>query len=126
MVLVGVFAAVALALAVIGVFGVFSYTVAQQAPEFGIRMALGASGRGVLLLVLARGMVPVAVGAGLGVAGALGLSRFLSGLLFGVTPTDPATLATVTVMLLGTAATAAYLPARRATRVDPVQVLRET
>jgi ABC-type antimicrobial peptide transport system permease subunit len=125
MVLVAVFAAVALALAVVGVFGVLSYTVAQQTPEFGIRLALGASSNGVLWLVLSRGLVPVVIGVGLGVAGAIGLSRFLRGLLFGVTPTDPLTLGTVTLLLLVTAATAAYLPARRATRVDPVQVLRE-
>jgi len=126
MVLVAVFAAVALALAVIGVFGVLSYTVAQQASEFGIRMALGATADRVLWLVLARGLAPVAVGVALGMAGAIGLARVLRGLLFGVTPTDPATLASVTLILLATAATAAYLPARRATRIDPVQVLRES
>ena len=126
MVLVAVFAAVALILAVIGVFGVLSYTVAQQTPEFGIRLALGASANEVLWLVLARGMVPVAIGVGLGVAGAVGLSGFLRGLLFGVTATDPLTLGAVSLLLLATAAAAAYLPARRATRVDPVQVLRET
>jgi putative ABC transport system permease protein len=126
MVLVAVFAAVALILAVIGVFGVLSYTVAQQTPEFGIRLALGASANEVLWLVLARGLVPVAIGVGLGVAGAVGLSGFLRGLLFGVTATDPLTLGAVSLLLLATAAAAAYLPARRATRVDPVQVLRET
>lgn len=125
MVLVAIFAMVALALAVLGVFGVLSYTVAQQTPELGLRLALGASGNGVLWLVLGRGLVPVAVGAGLGVAGALGLSRFLRGQLFGVTPTDALTFATVTLLLVVTAAVAAYLPARRATRVDPIQVLRE-
>jgi predicted permease len=125
MVLVAVFATVALILAVVGVFGVLSYTVAQQAPEFGIRLALGASVNGVLWLVLGRGLLPVAIGVGLGVAGAVGLSRFLRGLLFGVTPTDPLTLGAVTLLLLVTAAIAAYVPARRATRVDPVQVLRE-
>ena len=126
MLLVAVFAAVALTLAVIGVFGVLSYTVAQQTPEFGIRMALGATAPRVLWLVVLRGMLPVGIGAGLGVAGALALSRFLRGLLYGVTPTDPATLAAVTVLLLATAGIAVYLPARRATRVDPVQVLRES
>ncbi len=126
MLLVAVFAGVALTLAVIGVFGVLSYTVAQQAPEFGIRMALGATAPRVLWLAVLRGMLPVGIGAGLGVAGALALSRFLRGLLYGVTPTDPATLAAVTVLLLATAGIAVYLPARRATRVDPVQVLRES
>ena len=125
MVLVGAFAGVALALAIVGVFGVLSYTVTQQAPEFGIRMALGASAQRVLWLVMGRGMVPVAVGVALGVGGALALSRFVGGLLFGVTPTDPVTLGAVTLVLVATAATAAYVPARRATRVDPVRVLRE-
>ncbi len=125
MVLVGAFAGVALALAIVGVFGVLSYTVTQQTPEFGIRMALGASAQRVLWLVMGRGMVPVAIGVALGVGGALALSRFVRGLLFGVTPTDPVTLGAVTLVLVATAATAAYVPARRATRVDPVRVLRE-
>jgi putative ABC transport system permease protein len=125
MVLVGAFAGVALALAIVGVFGVLSYTVTQQTPEFGIRMALGASANRVLWLVLGRGMVPIAIGVALGVGGALALSRFLRGLLFGVAPTDPVTLTAVTTLLVATAAAASYLPARRATRVDPVQVLRD-
>ena len=88
-------------------------------------MALGASAQRVLWLVMGRGMVPVAIGVALGVGGALALSRFVRGLLFGVTPTDPVTLGAVTLVLVATAATAAYVPARRATRVDPVRVLRE-
>jgi putative ABC transport system permease protein len=124
MVLVGVFAGVALALALIGVFGVLSYTVTQQTAEFGIRMALGASARRVHFLVLGRGMVPVAAGIAIGVAGAIALRSFMGTLLFGVAPTDPATLVAVATLLLVTAAAAAYLPARRATRVDPLRVLR--
>jgi putative ABC transport system permease protein len=126
LILVGVFAAVALLLAVIGVFGVLNYAVTQQTSEFGIRMALGASTARVLWLVLGRGMVPVAIGVGLGIGGAIALSRVMRGLLFGVTPTDPLTLAAVTTLLVATAATASYLPARRATRVDPVRVLRDS
>lgn len=124
MVLVGVFAGVAMALALIGVFGVLSYTVTQQTAEFGIRMALGASARRVHWLVLGRGMVPVAAGIAIGIAGAFALRPFMQTLLFGVAPTDPVTLVAVAALLLLTAAAAAYLPARRATRVDPLRVLR--
>jgi putative ABC transport system permease protein len=125
MVLLLVFAGVATALAVIGVFSVLNYAVTQQTPEFGIRMALGASSRRVLWLVLGRGLVPVTSGVVIGIAGALGLARFLGGLLFGVAATDPATIGLVTLLLLVTAVLAAYVPARRAMRVDPVKVLRE-
>ena len=125
MLLVSLFAAVALALAVIGVFGVLSYSVTQRTTELGIRMALGASARSVKLLVLGQGMRPVAAGVAVGVAGALALTRFMATLLFGVTPTDPVTFATVAMLLAATAATASYIPARRATRVDPVTVLRQ-
>jgi putative ABC transport system permease protein len=126
MILVGVFAGVALMLAMIGVFGVLSYTVTRQSAEFGIRMALGATRDRVMWLVLGRGMLPVAIGITLGLVGALAAARLLRGLLFGVSPTDPVTLGGVAVLLLTTAAAAAYLPARRATQVDPVQVLRES
>ena len=125
MLLVGLFAAVSLGLAIIGVFGVLSYTVSQQTTEIGIRMALGASARSVALLVLGRGMKPVAAGVAAGVAGALVLTRFMETLLFGVTPTDPATYAAVSLLLAGIAAVASYIPARRATAVDPIRVLRE-
>lgn len=125
MLLVGLFAAVALVLALVGVFGVLSYTVSQRTAEFGIRMAFGASAGDVRRHVLGRGLRPVAVGIAVGLLGALLLARFMTTLLFGVTATDPATLATVSVVMAATAAAAAYLPARRATRVDPVQVLRQ-
>lgn len=123
--LVGIFAALALTLAIVGVFGVLSYTVSQQKSEIGIRMALGANAADVKRLVLGRGMVPVVLGVAIGVAGALLLTRFLSSLLFGVTPTDPATFAAVSALLVSIAAAASYVPARRATRVDPMMVLRQ-
>jgi len=125
MVLVSLFGGVALALAVIGVFGVLSYTVNQQTTELGIRMALGASASSVKLLVLGQGLVPVAVGVVLGVTGALMLARYMEKLLFGVTPADPMTFVGVAGLLAAMAAAAAYIPARRATRLDPVRVLRQ-
>lgn len=125
MLLVGLFAALALVLAVIGVFGVLSYSVTQRTTELGIRMALGANAQSVKLLVLAQGMIPVAAGVAIGIVGGLGLTRFMKTLLFGVTPTDPITFASVATLLAATAAVASYIPARRATRVDPVTVLRQ-
>lgn len=126
MLLVVLFALLALVLAVIGVFGVLSYTVSQRTTELGIRLALGASARDLKLLVLGQGMMPVLAGVMLGLAGAVALTRFMESLLFGITPTDPVTFATVAVLLASVAALASYLPARRATRVDPVTVLRES
>jgi putative ABC transport system permease protein len=125
MVLLSLFAGIALALAVIGVFGVLSYTVNQQTTEIGIRMALGASRRNVTLLVLGQGLAPVLVGLAAGGAGAFALTRFMETLLFGVTPTDALTFGTVVALLGGTAAAAAYIPTRRATKVDPVRALRQ-
>jgi hypothetical protein len=106
------------------IFGVRS-AVGQSISKLGIRMALGASARSVTLLVLGRGMKPVAAGVAAGVAGALVLTRFMEALLFGVTPTDPATFAAVAMLLTGIAAVASYIPARRATTVDPIRLLRE-
>ncbi|HYH45984.1 MAG TPA: ABC transporter permease, partial [Thermoanaerobaculia bacterium] len=125
MLLVGLFAALALVLAVLGVFGVLSYTVAQRTTELGIRLALGASARSVGLLVLGQGLLQVLAGVALGLAGSLALTRFLESLLFGVTPTDPLTFGAVALLLVGVAAVASWLPARRATRVDPMTVLRQ-
>lgn len=126
MVLVTLFAGVALTLAVIGVFGVLSYTVTQRTTELGIRMALGASPRSVKLLVLGQGLLPVVLGIAFGIGGALMLTRFMQAQLFGVTPTDPATFVAVSLLLAGIALLASYVPARRATKVDPVHVLRST
>jgi putative ABC transport system permease protein len=124
MLLVSLFAALALMLAVIGVFGVLSYTVNQRTTELGIRLALGASASNVKMLVLGQGMMPVAAGVLLGLAGAFALTRFMESLLFGVTPRDPATFAAVSLLLAAIAAVASYVPARRATLVDPVAVLK--
>jgi putative ABC transport system permease protein len=126
MLLVGLFAVLALVLATIGVFGVLSYTVSQRATELGIRMALGASASAVKLLVLGQGLLPVAVGILLGLGAALALTRFMTSLLFGVGPADATTFVAAPLLLVVIAAIASYIPARRATRIDPVRVLRES
>jgi putative ABC transport system permease protein len=118
------FAAVAVALAALGLFGVLSYSIGTRTREFGIRIALGATDRRVIGTVMREALATVLLGVALGVAGALYLSRFLEALLFGVEPRDPATLAGVAVLFVAVAALAAYVPARRATRVDPVIALR--
>jgi putative ABC transport system permease protein len=125
MVLLSLFAGIALTLAIIGVFGVLSYTVNQQTTEIGIRMALGASRRDVTVLILGQGLAPVLVGLAVGGVGALALTRFMETLLFGVTPTDAPTFGAVVALLAVTAIAAAYIPTRRATRVDPVRALRQ-
>jgi len=124
MLLFGVFAGVGLVLATVGIYGVISYSVTQRTHEIGIRMALGAKRRQVLKLIVSEGLRLALAGAALGLAGALGLSRFLSGLLYGVKPTDPFTFAVVLLGLLAVALFASYLPARRATQVDPIVALR--
>ncbi|HEV2419212.1 MAG TPA: ABC transporter permease [Terriglobia bacterium] len=124
LVLLGLFALLALALAAIGIYGVLSYGAAQRTHEFGIRMALGAQKRDVLRIVLGRGMGLALTGISIGIVGALGLTRFLSSLLYGVTPTDPLTLGVVSLILLGVALLACYIPARRAAKVDPMVALR--
>jgi predicted permease len=118
------FSALALALAMMGVYGVVSYTVAERTPEIGVRIALGAQGRDVLRLILAQGLKPVAIGSVAGLTAALALGRVLSSLLYGVTATDPATFAVVVLALSFAALLACWLPARRATTVDPMAALR--
>jgi len=124
-VVMGAFAAAALLLAVLGVYGVLSYSVRLRRREIGIRMALGARGADVVRLVVGQGLRLVALGVTLGVAAALALGRGMAGLLFGVQPADPATLAAVACVLGVTAVGASYLPARRAACVDPATALRE-
>ncbi|HET9401629.1 MAG TPA: ABC transporter permease [Candidatus Acidoferrales bacterium] len=122
--LVGVFAGTALLLAVAGIYGVMAYSVTQRTREFGVRIALGASSGNVLGMVLSQGLRTALIGVVIGVAGALVLTRTIQSLLFGVTSTDPVTFSGVALLLVGVAALACYIPARRATRVDPMEALR--
>ncbi|MGH8459916.1 MAG: FtsX-like permease family protein, partial [Nevskiales bacterium] len=122
--LLGAFAATALLLAAVGIYGVMSLSVTGRTREFGIRIALGAQHRDLFRLVVGQGMWLAAAGVGLGALGAFGVTRFLQGLLFEVSPTDPATFVGVAAMLGTAAFLACYLPARRATRVDPITALR--
>jgi len=122
--LMGVFAIVALALAVIGLYGVIAYMVAQRTREIGIRVALGATGASIVRLVLGQGLLLAGIGVVVGLIGALALSRALTGLLYGVSAQDPMVYAGVSLLLLLVAAAASALPARRAAAVDPVTALR--
>jgi putative ABC transport system permease protein len=123
-VLLLLFASVALALSVVGVYGVVSYAVTQSIPEIGLRVALGAQVGNILGLTLARALRPILAGLAVGLAGALAGSRLLTSLLFEVKPSDPATFATVAALLGAVAIGACLIPARRATRVDPMVALR--
>ena len=122
--LLAFFGLLALALTAVGIYGVVAYSVAQRTREVGIRMALGAQRRDVLKLILMKGLTLIAWGIALGLVGCYWLSRLVSSQLFGVSPNDPATLATVAAVLVAVALLASYLPARRATKVDPLLALR--
>ena len=124
MLLLAVFAVVALALASLGIYGLVSYTAAERAREIGVRMALGAQASDVLKLVIGQGLKPVLVGVAFGLVASLALTRTIESLLFGVSATDPTTFATIALLLASVALVACWIPALRATRVDPVKVLR--
>jgi putative ABC transport system permease protein len=123
--LVGLFAATALLLACLGMYGVISYIVGERTREIGIRLALGAERRTIVGMVIGQSMPPILAGAAIGTACALGVSRLMAGLLYGVRPTDPATFSTVPIVLVAVASLACYIPARRATRIDPMITLRD-
>ena len=122
--LLTIFAGVALLLSSAGIYGVIACSVARRTREIGIRMALGARAFDVLALIVREGVLLTGAGLAFGLIAALALTRLMAGLLFGVSPTDPITFAAIALLLAGIAILASYLPARRATRVDPVVALR--
>jgi ABC-type antimicrobial peptide transport system permease subunit len=124
MILLSIFAGLALVLSAVGVFGVISYLVSQRTREIGVRVALGAQRSDVLRLILSEGARLILFGVAIGLAASLGLTRLLATILFGVRASDPVTLIFVSVILSAVALLACYIPARRATRVDPIVALR--
>lgn len=124
-ILIGCFGILALLLAAVGIFGVIAYSVSRRTREIGVRVALGARSWDVLTMILTQGLRTILIGIAIGVAGSLAITRLLRSMLFGVTATDPLTFAAVILLLSGTALLACYIPARRATKVDPMVALRE-
>ena len=124
MILLGVFAGLALVFACVGIYGVISYVAGQRTHEIGVRMALGAQRGDVMRLVLGEGAKMALLGVGAGIAGALALTRLMASQLFGVSAHDPLTYGVVAILLMSVALLACYLPARRAVRVDPLVALR--
>jgi ABC-type antimicrobial peptide transport system permease subunit len=124
LVMLAVAGSMALFLGIVGLYGVIAYSVSQRRREIGIRMALGAVKSDVLKMVAGAGIKLALIGVAIGLAGALGLTRFLSGLLYGVKPGDPLTLATVSALLIAVALFASYIPARQAVKVDPLEALK--
>jgi putative ABC transport system permease protein len=125
-VLLALFGSVALLLSAIGIYGVLAFGVAQRVREFGIRQALGADAASILSLVLKQGLATAAIGITLGLIGAWLLARFMQTMMFGIGPHDLSVFAVVTIVLLIVSIAACYIPARRATRVDPIVALRDT
>jgi putative ABC transport system permease protein len=124
MMLLGIFAGLALVLSAVGIYGVMAYVVAQRTREMGIRLAMGAQTGDLLKLVMRHGGKLAGVGVAFGIAAALGMMRLMSSMLYGVSAADPLTFAGVAIFLMAVALAACYLPARRATRVDPMIALR--
>ena len=124
LILIAFFGIVALLLATAGVFGVMAYSVSRRTREIGVRVALGARSRDVLTMILGQGVRTILIGLAIGLAGSLALTRTMASLLFGVTATDPLTFAAVMLLLITAALLACYIPARRATKVDPMVALR--
>lgn len=124
MVLLGIFAGLALILASVGIYGVMSYSVTQRTQELGVRMALGAQRRDIFSLVLKQGIILALIGVGIGLAGAIGLSKVLASVLYGISATDPITFISVAVIIVAVALIACFFPARKATKVDPLTAMR--
>jgi putative ABC transport system permease protein len=120
----GAFAAIAVLLSAVGIYGVLAYAVEQRTQEFGVRTALGATARDVLAIVLRQGLLLTGVGISIGLMGAMALTRYVAGMLYDVQPLDPPTYIAVAALFIAVTSVAAYLPARRATRIEPLTALR--